>query len=361
MAHQHAHAYTAIRAPGDLNGAGPAGTSGDHDHEHDHGHGHGHHHGHHHPSQPSRLAWGLAIALNGLFVAVEFTAGWLSHSTALVADAGHNLSDVLGLLLAGGAAVLARQAPAGRYTYGWRGSSILAALANAILLLVACGAIGWEAVQRLVAPPAVEGLTVTWVAAVGLVVNAGSALLFVRHRSHDLNTRGAYLHLAADAAVSLGVVISGLVVAATGWYALDPAVSLAIVAVIVSGTWGLLRESMQLALSAVPAHIDLHAVETHLRHCPGVTDVHDLHVWGLSTTENALTVHLVMPQGHPGDGFVDRLVGQLRHQFAVHHATLQVEQGYTCQACCLGGPRAADSPPARAADRADARAPGATR
>ena len=350
MAPLHSHEHTAVPAPGERTGAEPAATPCDHPH-------HGHRHGNPHDAQPSRLTWALAIALNSVFVGVEFVAGWLSHSTALVADAGHNLSDVLGLLLAGGAAVLARQTPAGRYTYGWRGSSILAALANAILLLIACGAIGWEAVQRLVAPPVVEGLTVTWVAAVGLLVNAGSALLFVRHRGHDLNTRGAYLHLAADAAVSLGVVVSGLVVAVTGWYALDPAVSLVIVAVIVSGTWGLLRESMQLALSAVPAQIDLHAVEAHLRRCPGVTDVHDLHVWGLSTTENALTVHLVMPHGHPGDSFVDQLVGQLRHQFAVHHATLQVEQGYTCQACCLGGGRAASPPPAATVGRARLGAP----
>ncbi len=305
-------------------------TSGQHPHDkkHDHGHQHGS------PNTHGR-AFAIAIALNTVFVVVEFSYGFIANSTALMADAGHNLSDVLGLMLAWGATVLARRPPNQQYTYGLRSSSILAALANAMFLLVACGAIAWEAVQRFSEPPVVAGLTVVWVAALGIVINGFSAWLFVKGSKNDLNIRGAYLHMAADAAVSLGVVISGLVMLFTGWYWLDPVVSLLIVGVIVAGTWRLLRESMQLALNAVPAHVDALAVQTYLRQCSGVTGIHDLHIWGMSTTECALTAHLVMPQGYPGDAFVDDIMCTLKERFLIQHSTLQVELGTTEHACAL--------------------------
>lgn len=307
-----------------------------HHHSHDHC-GHSHSDGHHHHGDPNNhgRAFAIAIALNTVFVAVEMTYGFIANSTALMADAGHNLSDVMGLLLAWGAAILARKAPSERFTYGLRSTSILAAMANAMLLLVACGAIALEAIQRISTPPAVAGLTITVVAGIGIIVNGLSAWLFVKGSKGDLNIRGAYLHMATDAIVSLGVVIAGIAMLFTGWYWLDPLISLAIVAVILIGTWGLLRESVQLALSAVPAHIDLPAVETYLRECAGVTDIHDLHIWAMSTTESAMTVHLVMPEGYPGDGFMDEIAHTLAERFALQHCTLQVEQGTTDHSCAL--------------------------
>lgn len=297
----------------------------------DHQHcSHEHHHG-----DPNSRAFGIAIALNITYVVVEFVYGLIANSTALMADAGHNLADVLGLLLAGGAAILARRAPTGRYTYGLRSTSILAALANAMFLLVACGGIAWEAVLRFSQPPAVAGMTVIAVAGIGIAVNGLSAWMFMRGSHDDINVRGAYLHMAADAAVSLGVVMAGAIMLFTGWYWLDPAVSLVIVAVVVMGTWGLLRESVQLALSAVPIHIDILEVENYLRSCKGVADIHDLHIWGMSTTETALTVHLVMPAGYPGDVFMDDIVHILKERFSVQHSTLQVELGTTDHACML--------------------------
>lgn len=273
--------------------------------------------------------------LNALFVATQFGYGIAANSTALIADAGHNLSDVLGLVLALTASILSRRAPSARFTYGLRSTSILAALANATLLLVACGAIAWEAGQRMLAPPPVAGLTVSLVAAAGVVVNGFSAWLLLRGNKNDINVRGAYLHMAADAAVSLGVVVAGLVIMATGWYWFDPLVSLGIVLMIVAGTWGLLRESVDLILSAVPAGIDAREVSEFLRARPGVTDVHDLHIWGMSTTESALTAHLVMPAGYPGDAELEGIVGDLRLRFGIDHATLQVEQGTVQHACAL--------------------------
>ena len=306
----------------------------DHDHAHgDHAHGTGHHH-HVDPNDHGN-AFAIAIALNSIFVVAEFTFGFIANSTALMADAGHNLSDVLGLMLAWGAALLARKAPSGRYTYGLRSSSILAALANAAFLLVACGGIAWEAIQRFSAPPVVAGLTVTLVAAAGIVVNGLSAWLFVKGSESDLNIRGAYLHMAADAAVSLGVVLAGITMIFTGWYWLDPLLSLVIVAVIVVGTRGLLRDSMQLALSAVPRHIDMTAVADYLRRRPGVTGIHDLHIWGMSTTETALTAHLVMSAGYPGDAFIAQAVHELHEHFKVGHVTLQVETADEHYACPL--------------------------
>jgi cobalt-zinc-cadmium efflux system protein len=292
-------------------------------------------HGHHHHGDPNSRAFGIAIALNTLYVVVEFAYGFIANSTALMADAGHNLADVMGLLMAGGAAILARRRPSGRYTYGLRSTSILAALANAMFLLVACGAIAWEAVLRFSQPPAVAGTLVMVVAGIGIAINGLSAWLFMRGSHDDINIRGAYLHMAADAAVSLGVVIAGAIMLFTGWYWLDPAVSLVIVAVVVMGTWGLLRESVHLALSAVPGNVELAEVEAYLRQCQGVADVHDLHIWGMSTTETALTVHLVMPEGYPGDVFMDEITHTLKARFSVQHSTLQVEQGTTDHACTL--------------------------
>jgi cobalt-zinc-cadmium efflux system protein len=316
-----------------------------HSHHHDpaHGHaGHAHHghshagHAHHHgdPQQQGR-AFIIAIALNSAFVAVEFTYGFIANSTALMADAGHNLSDVLGLILAYGAMLLARKPPNQRYTYGLRGSSILAALGNAMLLFVACGAIGWEAVQRLAHPPAVVSTTVMWVAGVGIAINGLSAWLFVKGSQNDLNIRGAYLHMLADAAVSLGVVLSGLLMLYTGWFLVDPLMSLLIVAVILWSSWALLRGSVQLAMNAVPPHIDPAAVTQHLRSMSGVAEVQDLHVWALSTTESALTVNLVMPAGHPGDAALAHISQELRERFGVQHSTLQVVMSASHAACSL--------------------------
>ncbi|MGJ0429434.1 cation diffusion facilitator family transporter [Methylobacter sp.] len=308
----------------------------DHDAMHKHG-GHAHgvgRHNHGHPNDYGK-AFILAILLNSIFVVAEFAYGFIANSTALMADAGHNLSDVLGLLLAWGAVLLSKKAPNARYTYGLRSSSILAALTNAMLLLMACGGIALEAIQRFSTPPAVAELIVAQVAGAGIVINGLSAWLFVKGSKGDLNIRGAYLHMAADAAVSLGVVLAGIAMLFTGWYWLDPAISLVIVAVILVSTWGLLRESMQLALSAVPQHIDVVRVADYLQQRPGVAEIHDLHIWGMSTTDSALTVHLIMPEGYPGDAFMDDLAQTLKTRFSIAHSTLQVEQGTTEHACCL--------------------------
>lgn len=312
-----------------------------HDHrQHNHsGHSHGGHSGHSHaaPTNFGR-AFMLAIALNTTFVAVEFGYGFVANSTALMADAGHNLSDVLGLILAWGAAILSRRAPSQQYTYGLRSTSILAALANAMFLLVACGAIAWEAILRFSHPPVVAGVTVTIVAAIGILINGLSAWLFVKGSKGDMNIRGAYLHMMADAVVSLGVVVSGIIMIFTGWNWLDPVVSLVITLVIVWGTWGLLRDSVKLALNAVPPHIDVAAVEAFLRQQDGVTAIHDLHIWGMSTTESALTVHLVMPNGYPSDAIMDQLSHALAEKFSIHHSTLQVQQGSSTHRCALASP-----------------------
>jgi cobalt-zinc-cadmium efflux system protein len=306
-----------------------------HDHgSHEHG-SHGHHHHHHIDPNGNTRAFALAIGINTAFVAIEFIYGFIANSTALMADAGHNLSDVLGLMLAWGAAVLARRAPDGRYTYGLRSSSILAALANALLLMLACGAIGWEAVQRFANPAPIAGTTVAIVAAIGVAVNGFSAWLFMAGSKDDINIRGAYQHMAADAAISLGVVISGLAIMATGWHWLDPAVSVVIVLVILVSTWALLKESLRMVLAAVPDNVDAPAVRAFLQARPGVTAIHDLHIWAMSTTQTALTAHLVMPAGYPGDLAVDAITAQLKADFAIHHCTLQVEMGTTEHDCAL--------------------------
>ena len=304
------------------------------EHKHDHGHGHGHHHHHGNPADHGR-AFAISISLNLVFVCVEFAYGIIANSTALMADAGHNLSDVLGLALAWGAAILAKRAPSSRYTYGLRGSSILAALGNGLLLMLACGAIGWEAVLRIGHPQAVAGLTVSLVAGVGIVINGLSAWMLLAGSKDDLNMRGAYQHMAADAAISAGVLVSGLAIMATGWTWLDPLVSIAIVVMILLGTWSLLREALTMAMAGVPDNVDPDRIHAYLKTHDGVADSHDLHIWAMSTTETAMTVHLVMPQGHPGDQFLDQLVAGLKSDFAIHHCTVQVEMGTTAHACAL--------------------------
>ena len=312
----------------------------EHDHKHDHTHDHKHDHGghgHQHSVAPADMgrAFVIAILLNTVFVAVEFGYGFIANSTALMADAGHNLSDVLGLALAWGAALLARRAPDQHFTYGLRSSSILAALANALLLMVACGAIAWEAVLRFHEPAPVAGWTVSIVALVGVAINGLSAWLFMSGSKDDINVRAAYQHMAADAAISLGVVVAGLIIMGTGWTWVDPAVSLVIVALIVVSTWSVLRESLRMVLAAVPANVDPHEVEAFLSALPGVSSIHDLHIWSMSTTETALTAHLVMPDGYPGDAVMDSITLRLKNEFSIHHCTLQIEQGTTDHACCL--------------------------
>lgn len=315
------------------------GTSAHHEHGHMSGTGHNHsaHHGHHHHGASTKQgsAFAIAIVLNSIFVVIEFVYGFIASSTALMADAGHNLSDVLGLALAWGAAVLALKAPNNRFTYGLRSSSTLVALANAVFLLVSCGAIGWEAVQRLWETPTIDTGTVMVVATIGIVINGFSAMLFMKGSEADLNVRGAYLHMAADALISVGVVAAAVLIRMTGWSWLDPLASMLIIAVIIRGTWALLRESLKLALHAVPEHIDIFAVEAYLRKIPHVTDVHDLHIWGMSTTESALTVHLVVPTGYPGDELLDAIATNLKESFSIQHSTIQIEHGSIDHACSL--------------------------
>lgn len=296
---------------------------------------HSHHHsGHHHHPKPGEADFGKAfavgIALNLVFVVVEAAAGFFGNSMALLADAGHNLSDVLGLMLAWAAHLLSKRPPTRRFTYGLQGSSILAALGNAILLMVACGAIAWEAIRRMAEPPEVMGVTMIIVAGIGILINAATALLFARGRKGDLNIRGAFLHMIADAVVSAGVVVAGVLVLLTGLEWIDPVTSLVIVAVIIVGTWSLFRDSLGLALNAVPAEIDPEAVTGRLARLPGVSAVHHLHIWPMSTTANALTAHLVMPGGHPGDAFLADAAHLVEHEFGIGHATLQVELGERC-------------------------------
>jgi cobalt-zinc-cadmium efflux system protein len=296
---------------------------------------HHHHHGHHHQPSNYTRAFIVGLTLNGGFVMVEVFYGFLTHSLALLADAGHNISDVLGLLLAWGASFLAQRPPTQRYTYGFRRSSILAALLNAILLLLAMGGVAWEAIRSFSHPQSVPGGTVIGVALIGVIINTITALMFLSGRQHDLNIRGAFLHMAADAMVSLGVVLAGIAILTTGWLWFDPAVSLIIVAVVVLSTWQLFQESLNLALDAVPAGIEPLAIRTYLTELPGVVQVHDLHIWGMSASEAALTVHLVMPTGYPGDAFLAQVSRELHDQFGIEHSTLQVEMGDPQHPCTL--------------------------
>jgi len=290
-------------------------------------------HGHAHAPADFNRAFAIGIVLNTGFVAIEAWYGWQVNSLALLADAAHNLSDVAGLLLAWMAALAARLRPDARHTYGWQRASILAAFTNAVLLLVAMGSLGWEAFQRLGSPEPTQGWTIITVAAIGIGVNTATALLFMRGRAHDLNVRGAFLHMAADALVSLGVVIGGALYLWQGWAWLDPVISLGIAVVIVVGTWGLLRQSLHLLFDGVPEHVDLPAVQDWLASRPGVARVDDLHVWAMSTTRVALTAHLVMPQGHPGDDFLRAASETLHERFGIDHVTLQTVAAPMLQHC----------------------------
>jgi cobalt-zinc-cadmium efflux system protein len=280
-------------------------------------------------------AFAIAASLNITLVVAQVVFGVLANSVALIADAGHNLGDVLGLLLAWGAHGMARWQPTKRYTYGFRSASILAALFNGIVLMVATGAIGWEALRRLAGTSDVGGVTVMIVAAIGIVVNGVSAWLLMAGRKGDLNVRGAFLHLLGDAAISFGVVVAGAIIYLTGWNRLDPLASLVISALIVWGTWGLLREAIMMSLAAVPQGVDPSSVEGYLRSLPGVTEVHDLHIWAMSTTETAMTAHLVRPGAGLDDRLLHEICHELDHQFRISHATLQVEAGDTEHCCRL--------------------------
>lgn len=298
-----------------------------HHHSHGHGHGHDHAHGHSHHGADFGRAYAIGIALNLAFVAVEGAFGIITGSVALLSDAGHNLSDVLALAIAWAGARLATVPPTKRYTWGYRKSSILAPLVNALLLMAALGAIALEAGQRLAAPQPVPGKVVMLVAGIGILINLATALLFVRGRHDDINRQGAFLHMAADAAVSAAVVVAGALILLTGRYWIDPALSLAIVALIVWQTWGLLRQSVAMSLGAVPDRISYDDVHAALSADARVSAVHDLHIWPSSATETVLTAHLVMPDGHPGDEFLHQLSAMLHDRFGVDHATLQIETG----------------------------------
>ena len=317
------------------------GTSHEHAHEHAHaqayaGSGGAPHH--HHAPDRFDTAFAVGVALNMSFVVAEVVFGLRAHSLALVSDAGHNMGDVLGLLLAWAGTMLARRGPSLRRTYGLRRFSILAALANAGFLLIAVGAIAVEAVTRLRHPSPVASGTVMVVAAIGILINVGTALGFMRGRHGDLNVRGAFLHMLGDAAASAGVVLAGLIIAVTGWLWLDPLVSLLLVALITWGTWGLAKDSFNLALDAVPAGIDPRAVEGMLQELDGVMEVHDLHIWGMSTTDAALTVHLVRPCGGGEDALLAAATQALRTRFGISHATIQLERGLAAHPCELAAP-----------------------
>ena len=313
-------------------------------------HGHHHHHGltphsHHdrhgpHGHMPANFsrAFALGIILNTIYIIVEVIYGLLSGSMALLADAGHNLSDVLGLAVAWAGAELAKRPPSKRFTYGLGGSSILAALLNGLLLLVACGAIAWEAIERFSVPTPVASMTVVVVASIGIIINFGTAMLFMRGQQDDINIRGAFLHMMADAGVSAGVVVGGLLMFYTGFNWIDPLISLFIVALIFWSTWGLLSEAVRMSLAGVPRNIDVEEVHEALSTLPGVETVHDLHIWPMSTSETAMTAHLVIPGGHPGKGFLAEVQNEMKKRFSIHHITIQIEledeEAEICQTDC---------------------------
>jgi cobalt-zinc-cadmium efflux system protein len=295
------------------------------------------HHRHHHHEAPSfNRAFAVGIALNIAFVAIEAFYGWRVNSLALLADAGHNLSDVAGLVLAWGGTWAVKLRPDARHTYGWKRATILAAFANALLLLVAMGGLAWEAIGRLLSEHAVvqaQGITIMVVAGVGIVINTATALLFMRGSKTDLNIRGAFLHMAGDALVSAGVVVAGGLSLWMGWVWLDPVVSLAIAAIIVLGTWGLFKQSLHLLFDGVPDSVDPLAVHDCLAALPGVSRVHDLHIWAMGTSHIALTAHLVMPNGHADDAFLRDATELLHDRFEITHVTLQVMQHPVMPAC----------------------------
>ncbi len=310
--------------------AGAANRHGEHEYDHDHG-GHGHSHGLGRPR--SDRAFVIGIAINLAFVAIEAWWGFRTDSLALLADAGHNLGDVAGLIVALAGAIAARRLPDARHTWGWKRASVLAAFINAMLLMVAVVSIVWAAVERLRSPVPIQPIGVMVVAAIGIVVNGATALLFLRDRDRDLNIRGAYLHMVADAVVSLGVVIAAGLVLWLGWHWIDPVVSLVIAAVILISTWGLFRDSMHLMFDGVPATIDLEAVRAELEALPEVERVHDLHVWSTGTTEVVLTAHVVTPGGHPDDAFFRRAAERMQERFAIGHVTLQASTEVLMTAC----------------------------
>tara|TARA_R110001606_G_scaffold26447_6_gene85421 strand:+ start:17798 stop:18682 length:885 start_codon:yes stop_codon:yes gene_type:complete len=291
------------------------------------------------PTNFSR-AFALGISLNIIYIVVEVIFGLLAGSMALLADAGHNLSDVLGLAVAWAGAELSKRPPSKRFTYGLGGSSILAALLNGLFLLVACGAIAWEAIERFSAPSPVASTTVIIVASLGIVINFGTAMLFVSGQKEDINIRGAFLHMMADAGVSAGVVIGGIAIYFSGLIWIDPLISLLIVALIFWSTWGLLSEAVRMSLAGVPRDIDVEEVMAYLASLPGVQTVHDLHIWPMSTSETAMTAHLVLPEGHPGKGFLASVQKELNTLFSIHHITIQIEledeEADLCQTDCSG-------------------------
>jgi cobalt-zinc-cadmium efflux system protein len=295
----------------------------------------GHDHDHGHAPANWNAAFAIGIGLNLAFVAVEAFYGWKIDSLALLADAGHNLSDVIGLVLAWGGALAGKLRPDARHTYGWKRASILAAFVNALLLLVAMGSLAWEALHRLQSPQPVEGVTIMVVAGIGIAINTATALLFLRGRESDLNIRGAFWHMAADALVSAGVVLAGALALWFGWAWLDPVASLVIAAVIVWGTWSLFRQSLHLLFDGVPEGVDLLAVQSLLQGLPGVAQVHDLHVWAMGTNDNALTAHLVMPDGGGDDAFLKHATDELHEHFEIRHVTLQVVRQAFCDGCVV--------------------------
>ncbi|HAO26134.1 MULTISPECIES: cation diffusion facilitator family transporter [unclassified Methylophaga] len=295
-----------------------------------------HSHPHHHQVANYNRAFAIGILLNVVFVIIEASYGILAGSMALLADAGHNLSDVVSLLLAWGASVLAKKAATEKRTYGFRKATVMAALLSSIMLLIALGGIAWESINRMFNPQPVQGMTVIVVASIGVVINTITALLFFKGQQHDLNIRGAFLHMAADAAVSLGVVIAGIFILFKNWLWIDPLVSLLIVMIILIGTWRLLRESLNYAMDAVPENVDLQKIQQYLLDCDQVDSLHDLHVWPLSTSETALTVHLVVKGSPLDNAFLSQLQHDLHDHFAIEHATIQLESADDASFCLLG-------------------------
>lgn len=304
-------------------------------HDHKQSHNHSQKHSHNHSASTFTRAFVIGVTLNFAFVIIEATYGVLVDSVALIADAGHNLSDVVSLLLAWGAGILATKAATEKRTYGFRKATVLASLTSAVLLLAALGAIGWESAQRFVNPQPVAGATIIVVAGIGVVVNTVTALLFMRGQKHDLNIRGAFLHMAVDAGVSLGVVIAGIVILYTGWLWIDPAISLLIVAIVLIGTWALLRDSFNYAIDVAPENIDMAGIREYLLGFEHVTGIHDLHVWPLSTTETALTVHIVVEGPTLHNNFLSTLQQRLHDDFSIEHSTIQFESSTDGGPCRL--------------------------
>lgn len=327
MGHNHKHDH-------DHSHGGAGGHHHHHDHDHGHGHGHGHGH-HHHIPKNFDAAFAIGAFLNLSFVGAELTYGYLAKSLALIADAVHNFADVVGLLLAWGASWLARRSPTDERTFGYRRASILAALLNSCLLFLAIGAIIIEALQRFARPAPVQTDMMIWVAVVGIAINFGTAMLFWKGQKDDLNLRAAFIHMVADAAISAGVVVGGLIIMFKGWIWMDPAISLVVSVIILIGCWDIAKEALHLSLDGVPKHIDRRNVLVYLHELPGVTGVHDLHIWAMSTTEVALTVHLMRPGMPTDDKFLHEVASHLQERYHIGHVTIQVEAGNTKEPCKL--------------------------